>query len=368
MPTPRVLSSFTFPRTGRQVSNRMVLAAMTNKQSHADGSLSEDEHEWLAARARGGFGIVTTCASHVSPDGQGWEGEMGVFDDALVPALTRLADALRDDGALSLVQVFHGGVRAPSSLTGQQPWSASSFELDVPRFEKPRAATTDDIERTIQAFADASRRCAEAGFDGVEIHGAHGYLVTQFLGTVTNTRNDDWGGPLENRARFLMRILTAIREVTPDDFLVGVRLSPEIEEQGVDFDDSLTVVRWVAEAGADFIHASHWDSFRAPSKHPDSDKQLTTWYREALGPDVPLIATGGVWTPEQADTLVAQGADLVGIARAAIGNPSWPREAATDGWEPTRPPYTPEQLQEASLGAGMLDYMRLYEGFVTDGR
>ena len=152
MTTPKILTPYEFPRTGTQVRNRTVLAAMTNKQSHADGSLGDDELEWLAARARGGFGIVTTCAAHVSPDGQGWDGELGVFDDALLPGLSRLAGALRADGALSLVQIFHGGVRAPSRLTGQQPFSASAFELDAKDFEVPREATVDDIERTIAAL------------------------------------------------------------------------------------------------------------------------------------------------------------------------------------------------------------------------
>jgi 2,4-dienoyl-CoA reductase-like NADH-dependent reductase (Old Yellow Enzyme family) len=338
---------------------------MTNKQSHADGTLGDDELAWL--RARGGFGIVTTCAAHVAKDGQGWDGELGVFDDAHVPGLTRLAAALRAEGALSLVQIFHGGVRAPSRLTGARPWSASRFELDAPNFEVPRAATGEDIERTIAAFAAAARRCAEAGFDGVEIHGAHGYLITQFLGTVTNARDDEWGGPLKNRARFVRRIVAAVRAATPDDFLVGVRLSPEVAEQGVTLDDALQVARWLVADGVDFLHVSNWDSFRPPAAHPDSAKPLTTWFREAVGPDVPVIATGSVWTPAQADAVLDHGADLVGLARAAIGNAKWPERAATPGWEPARPPYTPDHLRAQALGETLIDYMRLWPGFVTDG-
>jgi 2,4-dienoyl-CoA reductase-like NADH-dependent reductase (Old Yellow Enzyme family) len=359
---------FTFPRSGRSLRNRTVLAAMTNKQSHDDGSLGENELRWLRARASGGFGIITTCAAHVALDGQGWDRELGVFDDSLLPGLSRLAEEIRTEGALGLVQIFHGGVRSPSRLTGRQPWSASAFELDTPGFERPRAATVEDIERTIRAFAAAARRCAEAGFDGVEIHGAHGYLITQFLGSLTNTRDDEWGGSLPGRARFLLRILEAVREAVPPEFLVGVRLSPEIAEQGVDFDDALSVAHWVSEAGADFVHASHWDSFRPPAKYPDSTKPLTTWYREALGDGVPLIATGGIWTPAQAEEVIGQGADLIGLGRAAIGNASWPREAARAGWQPARPPYSPRQLQDAALGEQLIDYMRNWDGFVTDGK
>ena len=368
MTDPKSLTPFTFPRTGIVLRNRLVLAAMTNKQSHADGTLSDDELEWLVARARGGFGIVTTCAAHVSPDGQGWDGELGVFDDSLLPGLTRLADALRAAGTVSLVQIFHGGVRAPSRLTGQPPFSASAFELDAKGFEVPREASIEDIERTIAAFASAARRCAQAGFDGVEIHGAHGYLITQFLGTISNTRSDEWGGSLENRARFVRRIVSATRAATPDDFLVGIRISPEVAEQGVDLDDSLQVARWLAGDGVACVHVSNWDSFKPPAKHPESDKMLTTWFREAVGAAMPLIATGGVWTSAEADQVLAHGADLVGLARAAIGNAGWPNDAARPAWEPARPPYTPEHLRDAALGPKMIDYMRNWPGFVTDGR
>ena len=368
MTSPNVLAPFTFPRTGITVRNRVVLAAMTNKQSHADGTLSDDELEWLTARGRGGFGIVTTCAAHVSLDGQGWDGELGVFDDAQIPGLTRIADALRAQGAVSLAQIFHGGVRAPSRLTGQQPWSASAFKLDAKDFEVPRAATTLDIERTIAAFAAAARRCAQAGFDGVEIHGAHGYLITQFLGTISNTRDDEWGGALENRARFLRRIVAATRDATHEDFMIGVRLSPEVAEQGVDLDDSLQVAKWLVQDGVDYVHVSNWDSFKPPAKHPESDKLLTTWFREAVGAAMPLIATGAVWTAAQADQVLAQGADLIGLARAAIGNASWPIDTANPAWQPARPPYSPEHLRAEGLSETMLTYMRAWPGFVTDGR
>jgi 2,4-dienoyl-CoA reductase-like NADH-dependent reductase (Old Yellow Enzyme family) len=368
MTAPKILSPYTFPHKGITIRNRVVLAAMTNKQSHSDGVMSDEEFEWLAARARGGFGIVTTCAAHVSLDGQGWDGELGVYDDSLLPGLTRLATALRADGAVSLVQIFHGGVRAPSRLTGQQPFSASAFELDSKGFEVPREATVEDIERTIAAFASAARRCADAGFDGVEIHGANGYLITQFLGTISNTRTDDWGGSLENRARFVRRIVAAVRAATPDKFLVGVRLSPEVAEQGVDLDDTLKVAEWLAAEGVDFVHLSNWDSFKAPAKYPESKKMVTTWFREAIGPDVPLIAAGGVWTPAEADQVLAHGADMVGLARAAIGNANWPLDATRPDWEPARPPYTPEHLLNAGLSQKMVTYMRLWPDFVTDGR
>jgi 2,4-dienoyl-CoA reductase-like NADH-dependent reductase (Old Yellow Enzyme family) len=232
-------------RNGVRSRNRVWLAPMTNSQSHADGSLSDDELRWLRMRASGGFGVVETCASHVALDGQGWAGELGIFDDRLLPGLQRLASALEAGGALGIVQIFHGGVRAPSSLTGQIPWSATDAE--VPRAERPRAGTEEDLLRVIGQFKDAAVRAHSAGFAGVELHGAHGYLFGQFLGAM-NTRSDRWGGSLENRARLLREAMRAVRGAVPDRFVVGVRLSPEDygNARGLDLDESLQVARWLA--------------------------------------------------------------------------------------------------------------------------
>jgi len=364
-----VFDPWTFDRSQRVCPNRLAVAAMTNKQSHADGTLSDDELHWLTLRARGGFGLVTTCATHVRPDGQGWEGQLGVFDDRHLPGLTRLASALSEHGALGIVQIFHGGVRAPSRLTGQQPWSASTFRLNQTHFEVPRPATEDDILQTISSFADAAARCEAAGFAGVELHGAHGYLLCQFLGRISNTRSDRWGGPpLENRARLILETLRAVRERCSDRFIVGVRISPEVENIGVDFDESLTVARWLAEQGADFIHASLWDAWQPARKDPDNPKPLTTTFREAIPSHCPLVVAGGIWTPAQVTAILDQGADFVAMARAAIGNPDWPQQAREAGYEPDRPPFTPQALAEAALSPAFIDYMRRWAGFVTDGR
>lgn len=365
MSPPDLHDPFVFAR-GPRAPNRVVLAAMTNKQSHPDGTLGEDELTWLAARARGGFGTVTTCALHVSPDGQGWDGELGAFGDEHLPGLTRVAAACRAEGGLALAQIVHTGSRAPSRLTGQQPWSASAFVLDEPRFEAPRAATEEDIRRTIEAFAAAAGRCAAAGFDGVELHAAHGYLLCQFLGTLTNTRDDAWGGSPERRQALLREVLAAARAATPEGFLVGVRLSPEVPAQGLVLDESLAAARQLVADGADFVHASLWDSFAVPETRPDLDVPHTTLWRQTLGPEVPLIVTGGIWTPGQAAQILAQGADLIGLARAAIAHPDWPRRAADPAWDPERPPYSAQRLRDAALGEVFVDYMRRWPDFVRE--
>lgn len=352
---------------GVLMQNRMAVAAMTNRQSNPDGSLAQEEYDWLVARAKGGFAMVTTCAAHISLDGQGWAGALGVYDDELLPGMTRLAKGLGDAGALGIVQLFHGGVRAPSSVTGMQPWSATEFTLNSPNFEAPRQGSIEEIEATIEAFATAAERCERAGFAGVELHGAHGYLLCQFLGKITNTRSDGWGGDsFESRARLIRETLRAVKARVSDSFIVGVRISAEVPDMGVDLDESETLVRWLADDGADFVHVSLWDSFAASKKYPEDKEPLTTRFRRALPKECPLIIAGGLWSTDDVQTILEQGADVVALGRAAIGNPAWPTKALNPAWSPAKPPYTEEQLRERHLSAAFVDYMRRWPNFVVD--
>ncbi len=337
---------------------------MTNSQSNDDGSLSDDELEWLVMRARGGFGVVETCAAHVSLDGQGWAGELGVFDDRLVPGLRRLASSLTEHGAVGIAQIFHGGLRAPQSLTNHVPWSATAFE--APKADIPRPATDEDITRVIGDFARAAARCCEAGFSGVELHGAHGYLLGQFLSRTINTRDDRWGGTLEGRARLVREAMRAVRAAVPDRFVVGIRLSPEDRGNavGLDLDESLEVARWVSEDGADYVHLSLWNASKNTKKRPD--QHPTPLFREVVPRDVALVVAGDIWTREDAQGALAQGASAVALGRAAIANPDWPAKIAEPGWVPRRPPLTIAELRARGLTEKFADYMRNWRGFVAE--
>ena len=354
---PSLFESLRFP-SGLVVKNRIALAAMTNQQSHADGSLSDDELRWLRRRARGGYGIITTCAAHVSADGQGWPGELGVFDDRLLPGLERLAGALRAEGAATLVQIFHGGVRADVRASGLPAFSASASE-------GARAASDADLERVISDFGQAARRVEAAGFDGVELHGAHGYLFTQFLSVAQNRRTDQWGGSLENRARLLLRAFDEIRKQTSARFTVGVRISPENfgNAKGIDLDESLQVAGWLAERGADFLHLSLWEALNNTAKRPH--EHALPLFKSVVGSQVPLLVAGKIWTRPEAELLLALGADAVALGRSAILNPEWPLRATADGFQPLRPPVTLEQLQALDLSPQFAEYMRRWPGFVT---
>lgn len=345
------------------------MAPLTNLQSNVDGTLGEDEYTWLTRRAKEGFGIIITCAAHVSKDGQGWHGELGIFDDVHLAGLTKLANGIHEHQSLAIVQIFHGGARSPEDVTGHQPWSASAHEMKAGnKVIDVRQGTEDDIHRTIQAFVDAADRAFRAGFDGVELHGAHGYLLHQFMSTVTNTRSDEWGGNFENRTRLIRIILSSIKKKVPTGFMVGVRLSPEDKYtfQGIDFDESLELARILAEEGADYIHISPWEALKRPDKYSNIDKALITYFREAVSHDIPVMVAGGIWTGSDAEYALDLGADFVALGRAAIGVPDWPARVKHSDLILPSPPFTIDQLRKADLGEKFIEYMKRWKGFVAE--
>ena len=356
-----------FPRVGNRIRNRTVLAALTNKQSNDDGTLSDEEINFLLRRGQGGFGIVTTAASHVMENGQGWPGEMGVWGDHQIPGLTKLAEGLRNQGALSLVQIFHGGMRAPADLIGTTPISAS-YNDEKNGNDPAREMTENEIQNAINAFASAAERCEKAGIDGVEIHGAHGYLIAQFLGTVTNRRTDSWGGDLTGRSRFLMRIIEEVKKRTSPSFIVVVRISPEIQNLGITLEDSLELAKRLIETEIDALHISCWDVFKGPEGASVDSPTLTRRFREVLPNEFPLISTGSIWTSNDVRFVMNEGADLVGVGRVGIAHPDWPLGLQDPDYSPNPPPFTTQHLESVSLSPVFVEYMHRYRGFVVGGR
>ena len=363
----QLFTPFTFPASGKQMRNRISLAPLTNLQSHEDGTLSDDEYNWLVRRAKENFGMVITCAANVSADGQGWKGELGIYDDKHTEGLTRLAQGIKQYGSLAVVQIFHGGARSPESLIGTQPWSASAHTM--PHAKVPvevRAATQEDIARVIDDFIAAAKRAEDAGFDGVELHGAHGYLLHQFLSTATNKRTDEWGGSFENRNRLLRTVLQKIKAVVKKDFMVGVRLSPEDKYsfEGIDFDESVALAKLLAQDGVDYIHLSPWEAAKKPEKHATGDKALITYFREAV-PQTPIVVAGKIWTRADAEQVLALGADVVAVGMAAIAHANWPALVKENVTEPSRQPFTAAHLLQQGLSAPFVEYMKRWKGFVV---
>ena len=348
---------------GKVAKNRTLLAAMTNKQSNDDGTLSEDEINWLVRRAKGDFGITTTAAANVTETGRGWEGEMGVWGDHQLPGLANMANQLRDTGTVSLVQLFHGGMRAPISINGVQPISASKNTEPGMDGLYTREMSEQEIYSMIQSFTEAAVRCQKAGFDGVELHGAHSYLICQFLGSITNRRDDDWGGDIYSRSKFLREIIQSVRKATKPDFLIAVRISPIIEKAGIYLEESLELARILCDMEIDMLHISCWDVFQ-PVEGDESGPSLTKRFREVIPPNIPLISTGAVWTSQDAMWLMNEGADIIGVARVGIAHPDWPKYLADENYQPQRPPFSVEHLENVELSPIFIEYMKRWKNFV----
>ena len=358
---------FLLPRTGKLLKNRTVLAAMTNKQSHENGILSHEEKKWLVRRAMGEFAIITTAATNVTEHGRGWFGEMGVWGDHHIPELTNLAIELKKTGTVSLAQLFHGGMRAPQSINGVQPISSSANTEPGMDGIFTRALEHSEILEMIQSFTDAAIRCQKAGFDGVELHGAHSYLICQFLGTITNRRDDEWGGDLEGRSKFLREIIKSIRFATGPEFLITVRISPIIENIGVYLDDSLNLASMLSQMEIDMIHISCWDVFEKINDE-NTSKSLTRCFSEIIPDNMPLISTGAIWSSEDAQYVLDEGADLVGVARVGIAHPDWPKYLEDISYSPQRPPFSEKHLLDVDLSPVFVEYMKRWKNFVIGGK
>jgi len=363
----KFLTSLHFPQAGQQSPNRIVLAPMTNQQSHPDGTASDDEIKWLASRAEGGFGLTITCAAHIHLAGQGWPGEMGIFADHLLEGLKKVAAPIARAGSLGIVQLYHGGARAPQRLSGHQPVSASAWPIGPTAPDGTRELGQAEIHELVLAFAAGAERAWRAGFAGVEIHGAHGYLITQFLDLDSNRRQDEYGGTIANRARFLLEIITAIRQRVPRSFLVGVRLSPEStgDSRGLLLTDTLELCDILAVQPLDFLHMSVGQFDRLPNTIRETSQTLVALLARHLQQRLPMIVAGGIVTPQDAERAIDLGADAIALGRIAIGNPNWPKEAARSAYQPKLWPYSKEHLRECHLGEKFVEYMTRWPDFVS---
>lgn len=342
-------------------ANRFMLAPLTNSQSHDDGTLSDEEYRWLTMRAKGGFGLVMTCASHVQRVGRGFPGQLGCFGDEHLPGLTRLATEIKRHGAVSSLQLHHAGIRSPEALIGGQPVGPSDHAET-----KSRALTTAEVERLIEDFVAAAVRCEKAGFDGVELHGAHSYILCAFLSPETNQRTDSYGGNPENRARILFEIIDGIRRRTRPGFQLGVRLSPE--RFGLVTREMMDVAqRLMSEDQIDYLDMSLWDVFKEPMDETLKGRSLMSLFTELKRGRVRLGAAGRIVTAQHARDRMEHGLDFVVIGRTAILHHDWPRiVAANPQAAPIDLPVTEQYLHDEGLSPTFVKYMRNWKGFVVD--
>ncbi len=348
-------------RRGPAWKNRFMLAPLTNTQSHADGRLSDDEFEWLTHRATGGFGLVMTCAAHMQMIGQGFPGQLGVFSDDHLPGLTRLAAAIKAKGAVSSVQLHHAGLRSPVDLIGEAPVGPSEdAETGA------RALSLGEVEALIEDFVAAAVRSEKAGFDGVELHGAHGYILCAFLSPDTNRRDDRYGGSAENRARIVREIIAGVRARTRPDFQLGLRLSPE--RFGLVFADQRALAaEMLASGDLDYLDMSLWDVFKAPVDEAFAHKPLIDWFTDLPRGETRLGVAGKLMSGADCRRVLEHGADFPILGRAAILHHDFPTRLEADAdFRTISLPVTRQWLQDQRLGEAFITYMSAWKGFVSE--
>jgi 2,4-dienoyl-CoA reductase-like NADH-dependent reductase (Old Yellow Enzyme family) len=344
---------------GPAMKNRFMLSPLTNQQSNPDGTLSDIEQRWLTMRAEGGFGMTMTCASHVDPHGQGFAGQLGCFSDKHLPGLTRLAAGIRAQDSVAIVQLHHAGRRAPAELIGTSPVAPADDAATG-----ARRLTTAEVHEVIESFVAAAVRCDAAGFDGVELHGAHDYLLCQFLNAEFNDRTDDYGGSREARFRIVDEIISGIRRRCRPDFLLGVRLSPErFGLATADIVDAFE--RLVALKMVDFIDLSLWDVFKEAVDPAFAPRPLLELFTALDRGSVRLAVAGHLYAGSDVQRALDLGADIVAIGRAAITNHDFPRLVQADSTAAMRElPVAREVLAAEGLGPAFLEYMSNWKGFV----
>jgi len=344
---------------GATMKNRFMLAPLTNTQSYANGQLSNEELEWLKYRAKGQFAIVMTCASHVRKDGQGFPGQLGIFSDDLIEGHQKLTAAIHQEGSLALIQLHHAGMRSPENLIGEKPISSSADDKTG-----ARALSLKETEDLRDSFIAAAIRAKKSNYDGVEIHGAHGYILSQYLSATINKRNDIYGGSLKNRARIIFEIIDGIRNACGKDFLVALRLSPE--RYGMDIDEVKKVCQQIiAENKVDFLDISLWDCFKYPEEEKYQNKTLLQHFTDIDFKQTKLTVAGKIRSANDVQTILNHGVDFVSIGQSGILHHDFPQKVINDpSFTPTPLPVSATYLLQEKLSPKFINYLKKWPNFL----
>ena len=322
-----------------EIRNRIVMPPMTTRLSDAEGHVTDQSIAYYMARVRGGVGLVTVEMASPERAGRHRHRELGIYDDSFLPGLTRLAAEIHRGGGKCSIQLGHGGGHTRFDICGETPVAPSA--IPHPVFEVtnetiiPRAMSVMDIKNTATAFAAAARRAEQAGFDVVEIHAAHGYLISQFFNSFENRRTDEYGGPLENRARMGLEVLRAVKGAVQIPVIFRLSVDDYFPE-GLQFAEGKQIALWAAEAGADALHiaAGHYRSLPSgarmipPMNYPDATflPYAALIKREVK---IPVIAVGRLGDPFQAEEAITSGkADFISLGRTSIAEPEWVEKLA----------------------------------------
>lgn len=364
------LKPLTFENKGITLKNRVVIPPMTERMSFEDGVVTRDEIAYYAQRA-GGAGMFITGTAGVNQESKGFEGQLSIADDKFIPRLSELAAAMKRGGTKAIIQIFSAGRMTNSKiLRGQQPVSASAIAAPRPGYETPRPLTNDEILQTIKDFGEATRRAIQAGFDGVEIHGANTYLIQQFFSPHSNQRDDDWGGSLEKRIKFPLEVVheveSAIDQYAETPFILGYRISPEeLENPGITLDDTLTLIEALKQTKIDYLHVSQSNVWRTPLRDKSSTVVVNDVIKTAVAGAFPIIVVGGIRTPAEAEKAAKQ-YDMVALGHELLWEPKWVQKVERGDEEAIRYQVSQSDLADLGITPTMLEMIGLTTGGIDN--
>ncbi|MDU0422777.1 NADH-dependent flavin oxidoreductase [Staphylococcus haemolyticus] len=318
----KLFETVTLPN-GVELKNRFVLAPLTHISSNDDGTISDVEVPYIEKRSKD-VGLAINAASNVNDIGKAFPGQPSVAHDSDIEGLKRLAQAMKKNGAKALVQIHHGGAQALANLTpngdvvAPSPITLKSFGQQ--HEHDAREITPEEIEQTIKDFCEATRRVIEAGFDGIEIHGANHYLIHQFVSPYYNRRNDEWSDHMKFPTAVIDEVLKAKSEYASDDFIVGYRLSPEeAESPGISMEITEQLINTITEKSIDYVHISLGDIHSTTREGKYAGQERLKLIHQWVDGRIPVIGVGSVFTADDAlDAIESTGVELVALGREIL--------------------------------------------------
>ena len=350
-------------RHGAQLSSRLVMPPMLTFSGLKGGFVSDDTLRYYHARSQAA-GLLITEYHYVSESGgpcsrPGYPEQLGIYSDEHLEGAKKIATALQKNGNKAILQIHHGGREASGrAVKGEEVLAPSALDFSFLSYPV-REMTNAEIEGIIKDFGRATKRAIEAGFSGVEIHGANHYLLQQFFSSFSNVREDKWGGSLEKRMAFPLAVVKEVKRVVeeyaPKDFIVGYRISPEEihgDEVGYSYREAQALIREVIKYELDYIHLSLWEGYA--SKPVGSDRTYAEHFKSILDNQTKLIIVGGVFSEEDAQDAIAQTpTDLIAVGRGTLIDPLFGQKIKEGRGDEIVHQISPEQLEQTAWTSGL---------------
>ena len=352
MKRQNLFQSYAF-NNGVEIKNRLVVAPMTHLASDENGHITSDERRFLNNRFEG-FGLFIAAATLVAEGGKAFYGQPEAIGEEDLPSLREVAEIAHQQGAKALLQIHHGGWQALPDLNPNGEIFAPSAHTAT----GAKALTDAQIRSIIAGYANAAELALQAGFDGVEIHGANNYLIQQFFSAQSNQRSDEWGGSLENRMRFPLAVVDAVTDIVKKhqrpDFIVGYRFSPEeAGDNGITMTETFALIDALVTKPLQYLHVSLWNFYKLARRGADETRTRIEQLHERIGGKLPLIGVGNIYTSEQAEKAMATGwAEFIALGKTLMLNPNWAELAANGGEFATE--IDPDRAEEYRLPARLL--------------